>query len=498
MYCLGHSYTKDANEHLTKECQTVTSEHESQEQLLEGRVIYRRNKQWTNPSVLALAGKSDPVDTITKRAKAEVLRAVQDGWEGPPFDPFKLAGLLGIPVVPRDDVLDARTIPVGSRRFRIEFNPNKPRGRLRFSIAHEIAHTLFPDCAETVHNRQHMVAMREDDWQLELLCNIGAAEFLMPVGTEIDSETPVTIDNIIRLQRQFDVSTEAVTIRLIKVAKEPCAMFAAARVPEEADVATYVIDYSIMSRSSSLDIPQGTEIRGTTLPQCTAVGYTAKGEQTGIDNLPSLNLECVGIPPYPGQRFPRVIAIARSKRAKPTRIASLTHLRGDALEPRGTGRCIIAHVVNDKTPNWGAGFGHAVKRKYPSVQKEFREWATFNPANLALGNIYVSTVSKDLAIVQMIAQRSYGESARPRIRYQALENCLEKLKGVAVDQRASVHMPRIGTGYAGGNWGYIMELIDEFLVKPGIEVTIYTLPDYEPTLEEQGVLGFGVLVNAEP
>ena len=274
---------------------------------------------------------------------------------------------MGISVVPRDDVLDARTIPVGLRRFRIELSPSKPRGRLRFSIAHEIAHTLFPDCAETIHNQQHMVVMKENDWQLELLCNIGATEFLMPVGTEIDSETPITIDNIIRLQRQFDVSTEAITIRLIKVTKELCTVFAAARVPEETDVATYIIDYSIMSRSSSLDIPRGTEIRGTTLPQCSAVGYTAKGEQTGIDNLPSLNLECVGIPPYPGQRFPRVVAIARSKRAKPMRTASLTHLRGDALEPRGAGRHIIAHVVNDKTPNWGAGFGRAVKSKYPSA-----------------------------------------------------------------------------------------------------------------------------------
>jgi len=122
---------------------------------------------------------------------------------------------MGISVVPRDDVLDARTIPVGLRRFRIELSPSKPRGRLRFSIAH----TLFPDCAETIHNQQHMVVMKENDWQLELLCNIGATEFLMPVGTEIDSETPITIDNIIRLQRQFDVSTEAITIRLIKVTK---------------------------------------------------------------------------------------------------------------------------------------------------------------------------------------------------------------------------------------------------------------------------------------
>ena len=82
-------------------------------------MIKQRARHWTNPSVLAFAGKSDPIDSIVRRARAEVLRAVQDGWEGPPFDLFKLAELMGISVVPRDDVLDARTIPVGSRRFRI-------------------------------------------------------------------------------------------------------------------------------------------------------------------------------------------------------------------------------------------------------------------------------------------------------------------------------------------------------------------------------------------
>src|SRR5207245_1567973 len=40
-------------------------------------------------------------------------------------------------------------------RIQIEFNPNKPKGRLRYSIAHELAHTLFPDRAEAVRKWDH-------------------------------------------------------------------------------------------------------------------------------------------------------------------------------------------------------------------------------------------------------------------------------------------------------------------------------------------------------
>ena len=445
---------------------------------------------WTNPSVLRFAGKSEPIDLITKKSREEILRAMQAGWQGPPFDPFKLANFLEIPTMPREDVLDARIVPIGLQRAQIEFNPNRPHGRLRFSIAHEIAHTLFPDCIESVRNRGQTTRIRDDDWQLELLCNIAAAEFLMPVGNEIDPNTPVIIDNILRLQKKFDVSTEAISIRLAKIAIEPCTVFAAARIADVEDMPIYRMDYSIPSRTSTIELPRGLEIRDKILSQCTAIGYTAKGNQRGIGKFHELYLECVGIPPYPGKNYPRVIGIAHHKNGKAIKASSITYLRGDALEPRGAGKRIIAQIVNDKTPNWGVGFAHAVKNKYPSVQKDFREWALLNHSEFSLGNIYTSLISDELCVVNMIAQHGYGESVKPRIRYAALRDCLYKLKEVAQSKGATVHMPRIGTGYAGGNWSYILELIDEILERNNVEVTIYTLPDYEPVVA-QGTLTMG-------
>jgi len=443
-------------------------------------------RYWTNPSVRKFAGNSDPIESITRRTREEVLRAMQDGWQGPPFDPFRLADLLGIATTPREDVLDARIVRSGSKRVQIEFNPNRPRGRMRFSVAHEIAHTLFPDCIENVRNREQVTATRNDDWQLELLCNIAAAEILMPVGSEIDPRTPVTIDNLLRLQKEFDVSAEALSIRLVKITLEPCTIFAAARITDGESAPAYHLDYGMASRTSTIQISRGLHIHSPILSQCTAVGYTAKGIQRDVGKFKELYLECAGIPPYPGRSYPRVVGIARRKNGQALQASSANFLRGSALEPRDGGKQIVAQIVNDKTANWGAGFARAVRDKYPPAQKDFKEWSALNPESFKLGNIHTSVVSNELCIVSMIAQHGYGESTKPRIRYAALRQCLHQLKEVALTRGAQVHMPRIGTGYAGGNWAYILEIIDEILVRNGVEVTIYTLPDYQP-LETQGI-----------
>lgn len=138
----------------------------------------RRTDDWTHPSVVMLAANADPIEMMMDKAKQMVLQGM--GW--PAFHPLRLANYLGVDVIPSSDVFDARTVSVGSSRFQIQYNPDKPANRVRFSIAHEIAHTLFPHC-DAVRHRLQANETRDDDWQLELLCNIAAAEFLMPVGS---------------------------------------------------------------------------------------------------------------------------------------------------------------------------------------------------------------------------------------------------------------------------------------------------------------------------
>ncbi len=156
---------------------------------------------WTNPSVQQLAAKADPIDAIQNAARQLVLNAIEQGWTGPPFDPFDLAQILNVRAVPSQDVLDASLTPEG-RGYRIDYNPNQSRRRIRFSIAHELAHTLFPDCRDQVRNRVARAEMGDDEWQLEMLCNIAAGEILMPAeNLPIGSLSRIAIDDVIIFKR---------------------------------------------------------------------------------------------------------------------------------------------------------------------------------------------------------------------------------------------------------------------------------------------------------
>ena len=106
-----------------------------------------RGIQWTNKSVVGLAQGQDPVAVIEGKARELVLRARDAGWEGPPFNPLAIADVLDISVEANAEIQDARIVS-GESGLKIEFNPTQARERVRFSIAHEIAHTLFPDVAE--------------------------------------------------------------------------------------------------------------------------------------------------------------------------------------------------------------------------------------------------------------------------------------------------------------------------------------------------------------
>lgn len=201
---------------------------------------------WTNASVLRFAGNRDPVEAIEEAARAEVLAALDAGWKGPPFNPIALADIRGIPVEANADVRDARTVTAGDRLW-IQFNPTQPRERVRFSIAHEVAHTLFDDAAEADRHRGGDGS--PDDWQLEMLCNIAAAEFVMPVGSlgAIDQVRP--IEELMTDRRRFDVSAEAYLLRVCKVASEQVlVVFASA---SDEGIPRYRIDYAVPSRGWS-------------------------------------------------------------------------------------------------------------------------------------------------------------------------------------------------------------------------------------------------------
>lgn len=449
-----------------------------------------KQSEWTHPSVLAIASDGDPIEVITNRARAVILSFIEAGGKGPPFDPFDLASYLKVQVIPSVEVRDARTVYVGGK-FQVEFNPNRPRSRVRYSVSHELVHTLFPDCKEEIRYRAEHQGMRNDAWQLEMLCNIGASELLMPIGSfpELQRKN-VSIDNLLELRSAYEVSSEALLLRFIKLTQNQCAIFSASRIAAEKEL--YKIDYSLSSSSSpEIRIPNGLSLPSdSVVNECTAIGFTSKGNELWHPTLETLRVECVGVAPYPNQTYPRVMGIVRPIRQALGQRKRPILVKGDATKPRGSGNRILAFVVNDRAPRWGAGFGLAVRRKWQHVQDEFISWVENYPDQFRLGNIYLTGIESNFTAAQLIAQHGYGDSPKPRIRYKALSECLEKLATVAIKQRASVHMPQIGSGQARGYWPIIFEMIEEALSQKGVEVTIYELPNKPTKIESQPHLDF--------
>jgi O-acetyl-ADP-ribose deacetylase (regulator of RNase III) len=83
-------------------------------------------------------------------------------------------------------------------------------------------------------------------------------------------------------------------------------------------------------------------------------------------------------------------------------------------------------------------------------------------------------VQPDLWVANMVAQHGMrpGRSGPP-IRYDAVERCLEAVAHHANRLGASVHMPRIGCGLAGGKWELIEPIITRTLCAHSIVTTVY-------------------------
>ncbi len=440
----------------------------------------QREIAWTNKSVLSFAGNSDPIKAVERAARKLVFHAREKGWAGPPFNPVFIAKLLNVPIEANANIADARTLSSRTGAL-IQYNPKQARERVRFSIAHELAHLFFSDASERVRNRGGTSDIA-DDWQLELLCNLAASEFVMPFGSLPAKETVPAIEELMVERRNFDVSAEAFLIRVAKTSIQPLVMFCASPVSEDQSERYYRIDYFV----PSLTAPK-ISIMGRTVPdnsvihRCTAIGYTDRAHEDWIGGQPQL-VECVGVPGYPGTSLPRVVGLIRFESTRGD-THPIRYVHGNALDPRGAGNRLVCQMVNDRARKWGGGIARRTAEKYPRAEQEFAKWIVDQPLAERLGKAHFSSAIDGISIASLIAQEGFGKSHLPRIRYGALEESLKSVARYAQENGFSIHMPRIGTGTAGGTWEAIEEIIDECLVATGLTITIYDLPPRRPQLD---------------
>ncbi|MFF9061935.1 macro domain-containing protein [Streptomyces sp. NPDC014882] len=155
-------------------------------------------------------------------------------------------------------------------------------------------------------------------------------------------------------------------------------------------------------------------------------------------------------------------------------MSEITYVRGDATAPSVKGVKVIAHVCND-IGGWGKGFVLALSRRWPEPEKAYRAWHRERASNdFGLGAVQLVRVEPYVWVANMVGQRGVrtGSKGVP-VRYEAIDTALADLADRAAELRASVHMPRIGCGLAGGTWSRVEPLVAGRLVARGIAVTVY-------------------------
>lgn len=152
----------------------------------------------------------------------------------------------------------------------------------------------------------------------------------------------------------------------------------------------------------------------------------------------------------------------------------IQYVKGDATRPRGKGTKIIVHCCNDLGA-WGAGFVLALSRRWPEPEAAYLDSIT--RGSLELGKVQFVSVDEEgenIVVANLVGQKGLRGPANPTpIRYSAIESGLTKVAAEAKKQKATVHMPRMGAGLAGGDWNKIVALLEKTL--QGVDVTVYDL-----------------------
>jgi O-acetyl-ADP-ribose deacetylase (regulator of RNase III) len=155
---------------------------------------------------------------------------------------------------------------------------------------------------------------------------------------------------------------------------------------------------------------------------------------------------------------------------------AISYIIGDATQPAGDRPKIIVHVCND-VGAWGRGFVVALSKRWPEPEQRYRAWHRREEnAPFALGELQFVQVAEILWVANLIGQKDVRTvGGVPPVRYEAIRKGLQRVCAEARRLGASVHMPRIGCGLAGGNWEEVSLIVDQELSQKGVSVTVYDL-----------------------
>jgi hypothetical protein len=174
---------------------------------------------------------------------------------------------------------------------------------------------------------------------------------------------------------------------------------------------------------------------------------------------------------------------------------TLREVKGDVRNPQISAEneiAIIPHCCNNLGV-MGAGVALALKKKWPEVFEIYDRLKDLSPNGWKnrLGEICYTPPLKadngqDVIVVNMIGQDGIANAANAKpVKYWALQQCMNEIMMVIAETKETarrlnlpepkpvIHTPKFGAALAGGNWDFILELIQEQWLDRGIDVVVY-------------------------
>jgi O-acetyl-ADP-ribose deacetylase (regulator of RNase III) len=130
---------------------------------------------------------------------------------------------------------------------------------------------------------------------------------------------------------------------------------------------------------------------------------------------------------------------------------------------------MIVHICNNKN-KWGKGFILPLSKLWPITKLKYHNM------KMNLGNVEIIKVHDRTYVANMISQDgiNYRNTKKiDRVDYQALYKCLEEVFLFAKDHQLEVHMPKIGSGLAGGDWEKIEDIINS--LQEDVRTVVYII-----------------------
>lgn len=162
-------------------------------------------------------------------------------------------------------------------------------------------------------------------------------------------------------------------------------------------------------------------------------------------------------------------------------------LHSDATRFAPDGRnVILMHLLSDAL-TWGLGFSQALDERWPNtfhllrgqLQAEQRSGPGIGQPRVTLGEVLWTAVEEPIVIAHLIAENSRANPDSP-LDHEALRGCLRRVAERAIETKAVVHAPPLGSGLSGAGFSCVRRFLDSELTELGVPVVIHCLGGHIP------------------